>query len=339
MKKLLKNILRINNAKPLVQKSIFANEIHTNPKFYYKTFGNLHPDLLFYVIQRSPGAGFFSNFIFVLNHIEYAEKIGAIPIIDFKNFPNLYNESNDNSWEYYFKPLNHFNLNEIYNSKNVLISDSSWPKLFPTSITNETIILKIYKKYIKIDEQLINECENFFDYNFFNKKILGIHYRGKEQRIAASHPFPPTFKQIDNFIKFNQKNKTFDLIFIVTENLKNLNQFKKKYSKYLLFYDSARAKSNIYNLNPRNNHRYLLGKEILIEAILLSRCQIVLCGDSNVSEFSKLVSNKELVKFYQINNGYNSHNKIISKILWYIKLVLPKSLGGFDNNFFKQITK
>ena len=95
----------------------------------------------------------------------------------------------------------------------------------------------------------------------------------------------------------------------------------------------------IYNLNPRNNHRYLLGKEILIEAILLSRCQIVLCGDSNVSEFSKLVSNKELVKFYQINNGYNSDNKIISKILWYIKLILPKSLGGFDNNFFKQITK
>ena len=37
-------------------------------------FGEKNKNKIFYVINRSPGAGFFSNLTFVLNHMEYAKK-------------------------------------------------------------------------------------------------------------------------------------------------------------------------------------------------------------------------------------------------------------------------
>ena len=46
--------------------------------------------LEYYVIALSPGAGFFSNFGYVLNHLYIAEKINLSPIIDMRNFPTHY---------------------------------------------------------------------------------------------------------------------------------------------------------------------------------------------------------------------------------------------------------
>jgi hypothetical protein len=335
LKKILKSIFKLNSAKPLVEKSKLAINIQNEPKYFYKSYGSLNPDKLFYIIQRSPGAGFFSNLLFVLNHIACAEKIDAIPVIDNKNFPNLYNQTDDNSWEYYFKPLNNYTLEEVYFSKNVIITDFAWPKCFPTSLTNNNL-LDIYKRYIHIKDDIIEDFNTYYNNNFKNKLIIGVHFRGKEQRIAASHPFPPTFKQIFEIIKYLNQILKFDSIFIITENSYNLNKFINKFNKKLIYYNSSRSSSNVYNLNPRNSHRYLLGREILIETLLLSKCDYIICGDSNVSEFAKLLS-KNKNKIYQINNGINSDNGFISKFLWYIKCVLPCSFGGFENNILNKI--
>ena len=62
---------------------------------------------IFYIIKRTPGAGLFSNFIFVLNHIKIADSLGYKPIVDMENFPTIYNETKSvknskNAWNYYF---------------------------------------------------------------------------------------------------------------------------------------------------------------------------------------------------------------------------------------------
>ena len=68
----------------------------------------MNPKKFFYVIRRSPGAGLFSNFIYVLNHLVISEQNGFIPIIDMENFTTIYNEKEKidntfNAWEYYFE--------------------------------------------------------------------------------------------------------------------------------------------------------------------------------------------------------------------------------------------
>ena len=55
--------------------------------------------------KDQPGAGLFSNLIYVFNHLEIAKKNNFIPIIDMKNFTTIYNEEKKvdnsfNAWDF-----------------------------------------------------------------------------------------------------------------------------------------------------------------------------------------------------------------------------------------------
>ena len=59
-----------------------------------------------------------------------------------------------------------------------------------------------------INKSIIKKAISFKKKYFKNKKIIGIHFRGSDQKRAALH-LPPTFKQVktilDNIIKKIQK--------------------------------------------------------------------------------------------------------------------------------------
>ena len=98
-------------------------------------FGNLNSDKTFYVIRRSPGAGIFSNLIYVLNHLKIAYENNYIPFVDMENYPTIYNEKfklnkTINSWEYFFKNLSNYKSHEIYKSKNVIITENNFFDFF-----------------------------------------------------------------------------------------------------------------------------------------------------------------------------------------------------------------
>ena len=120
-----------------------------------------------------------------------------------------------------------------------------------------------------------------------------------------------------------------DKIFLVTEEQKYLDLFIKYYGEKVFFTNSFRIyKVNSYNLNPRENHRYLLGLEVLIDALLLSKCNGLLCGDSNVSEFARFENNQKFEFIYKICNGVNSSNPFIALFLYKIKKLFPSGFGG-----------
>ena len=76
----LKKFFLDDLAEPLFFKDTSA--IIKNSKFKKK----------YYIINRTPGSGMFSNVTYILNHIIYAKKKGLVPIIDMKNFTTIYNE-------------------------------------------------------------------------------------------------------------------------------------------------------------------------------------------------------------------------------------------------------
>ena len=63
----------------------------------------------------------------------------------------------DNSWEYYFDQISNHNLNEVYRSKNVVLSTAHSCK-FPEAI-NKAINIK--SKLPKKFDYILNEKENF----------------------------------------------------------------------------------------------------------------------------------------------------------------------------------
>ena len=309
------------------------------PMGYYKSFGDKNPDKIFYVIWIDyKGGGLFSNVSSVLCHLKIAEEAGMIPVVDFQNFKTHYNEVNPirgttNAWEYYFKPVSEYTLDEVYKSKNVFFGTGAYPVSMGYNITEIEGISEIYKKYIFLQpyvEELIDSYVKKFD---FNDKVLGVHFRGQDMKYAPGHPFPPTEKQMLDRTDEILKKYNLEKIFVVTIIQEYNDLFIKKYGDKIIYTDSFRIgthKKNVFNLSPRENHLYLLGLEVLIDAFLFSKCTGILCGDSNISEFARFINPK--FKFvYKIDNGFNSENALIARHLYSIKKLLPPFLGGLSD--------
>jgi len=331
LEKLKKTFLNYNAIALQYSKKIHTKDIDIS----LLKLGSKNKNKTFYVIKRTPGAGLFSNVIFVLNHLLIAKKHSFIPIVDMQNFPTIYNEKNmiyktNNSWEYYFESLNKYNLDDVYKSQRVIITNNRFYRSMTHEINSKNF--KKVKKFIRVKKDHINFAKKFFDKNLKNKKILGVHYRGTSYKSSANHPFPPTKEQIINKVDNLMKIQNFDAIFLCSEEKKNLDLFKKKYKHKLFYIDSFRSnKDNAFKIYPRKNHRYKLGQEILIETLILSKCDTFLHTDTNVSLFVKFFSKNSKPKFIVLKNGFNSSNEYIANWLWYIKNLLPDWLGGFKN--------
>ncbi len=319
--------------KKLTKKSKNYND---DLKYEIKSFGPKNRNKIFYVINRTPGGGMFSNLNFVIHHLLIADKFNFIPIIDMQNFTTFYNEkikinNSFNSWDYYFKKINNYKLKEVYESKNVILTTKNTNNnMFFDGYDKLTLShKKIVKKYIKFNKNIIKESNKYIKKFFKKKKILGVHFRGSDQKTQERHPFPATINQIEKNINYLLKKKKFDKFFLVTEEKEYLNYFKKKMKNKILFTNSfVSNKVNIFDDNQRKHHRYKIGKENIINMLCLSKTNHILSVSSNLADASIFFSSKK-IPVTKIDNGTNSKNIFLAQIVWYIKKSLPSFLGGF----------
>ena len=164
-----------------------------------------------------------------------------------------------------------------------------------------------------------------------NTFVLGIHFRGKEMNTTPGHPFAPTVRQMTTWTDRILENHPVEKIFFSSEEKDYLDLFVKRYGKRLLFLPFFRvSKVNAYNLNPRPLHRHLLGKEALLDSLMLSCRDILLCGKSGITS-NAVRSSRRLKLVYTIHNGYNSRNLLAAKFLYRLKKHLPPGAGGLRN--------
>ena len=341
-KSLVKNILSILPIKidylfNISASPIFIKLLNFKNLFEFDlySFGKKNAKKTFYVIQRSPGAGLFSNLTFVFNHLMIAKKMGFVPFVDMQNFKTIYNENKkilrtNNAWEYYFKQLSKYSIKDIYSSKRVIITKNRFYKGFSYKVANKKFRVLTHELF-KIKKEFVNYSNNYIKKNL-TEKTLGIHYRGTSYKTSANHPFPCTKKQIIKYCEHLIKKYNYKKIFLCTEDKEIFDLLTKTFSdKVLYLKDSYRSlKDDSFKVYPRKNHRYKLGKEILIESLILSKCDGFLHLKTNVSEFVKFLDKKNKIKYHQINNGFNSSNEYIAMWLWYYKNLMPKILGGFN---------
>ena len=80
---------------------------------------------------------------------------------------------------------------------------------------------------------------------------------------------------------------------------------------------------------PRKLHRYKLGREAVIETMLLSYTDSLIYVTSNIASAAMALNLNKNQKRYKIDNGINSNNLIVSQFMWYLKMYLPPILGRF----------
>ncbi len=338
-KKILKKIFLMREYRPIVN---LDNKFQKR-RIFNVIGGNLNPDKIFYVIQRYPGYGIFSNLTFVINHMKIALDMGFIPIVDMQNYSTIYNENKKiyntfNSWEYYYEQLSPYSLEDVYNSKNIILTDNKfYSELdFSYNINEKEELIEIFHKFIKVKKiklKLINYLKNKL---FKGHKILGVHFRGTGYKLARN-PYPATINQMINIITKILKEENYDKIFLMTEDQTNFEKLVEYFGDKIIYLNTTvrgRTNQEVYDNYSRDRHRYKLGRDVLVETYLLSYCDGYFDIDTNPRTIAHVLNLNPKQKRYTIDNGFNHSWPIFNylKYSWHLKNLLPEKFGGFKNN-------
>lgn len=284
------------------------------------------PDKTYYVIRCDlPGCGLFAIFMYVLDHIAYAVDQGYEPILDSEKYECLYKEDKPvkgtkDPWKYYFEPISELKKSDMWKMKNVVYGRIRFPRykgiyyykekernILPTKERIEELY-KLVEKYIRFCPELQRELDASVK-ELENKRLLGVHVRGTDMYTAGKqHPIPngktKDFSYIDEILqKYN-----LDGIFLCTDTENTVHLFREYYGEKLYVTDSIRQKDDTgtgihkdTSLGKnRKNHKYLMGKEVIKDMYMLSKCNVLICGTSNVAYAAIIYNGNKYEKIYYL---------------------------------------
>jgi len=282
----------------------------------FKSFGALNPELTFYVIRRRPpGWGFFSNLFYVLQGISYAEKNNYVPVVDMENYwmseLSSLKEINGqkNAWCYFFNQVSNYELREVYNSKNVILSDGSrihggteWISNRNTNlITTPKLLRKVgnlVSKYITLNEitsKYVTGLKSSLGWS--EAETLGIFIRGSVYFTELEF-LNSAMPSLDYFI-FQVKNKIkttpISRVYICTEDfrvydilrreLDNINIIPNLRFGSELTVEEWEKTQELTKIGGLKKMGYERTKIYLAECLLLSDCAYFIGTFSNATSF------------------------------------------------------
>lgn len=273
---------------------------------------------IYYIIRRkSPGAGFFSNYFYVLSHLNYANKRGWISVVDMQNYPTLYTEEKElfgtkNGWEYYFKQPGRITVEKGYASGNYVISRNAYlaEEGVPVYSINQghitsAMVKNLYplqQKFIPVVDEIQAEVDTQFEQLIDGSKCVGVHIRGTDMKETRdAHTLPPGVTRSQEALDAILEQEKDIKIFLCCDEAEIVDIFKGKYGNRVISLTAYRSESNStqgihMQTSNRPNHRYLLGREVLMDCLMLSKCTYLICGISNVTSAAILYNNMKYEK-------------------------------------------
>lgn len=319
------------------------------------------------VEPRETNQGFFVYLEFVINSIIFCKNnidYTNIPIVDFGKKTldggnNRYYEEKfgTNIFDYFFvfkknnklpfyceldrKNINFWgmihrdigiqcypHLNNIGKYKDFhLFYDKSYNKKIDEFYQQNRIMAnKIINDYIEIKQPIINSVNEIWN-NLFNKNdyVLGIHLRGtdKNKNIGGRTIYPEEYySYIDYFI-----TKKSAKLLVCSDDQSFVNIIRSKYN-ICEQTEVLRDPQNIFLCNKNSN--YKKGKDVLIDSLLLSKCNFLLKCSSAVSEFSIFFNNN--LHYNSLNLQYDCKNYFRSMSILQNKLNTHKECYNYILN-------
>jgi hypothetical protein len=231
--------------------------------------------------------GFFSLFLQVLYGMDFAKKLSIPCYVDFSNVRYAYSPKGkgktSNFWDYFFdqkapKTGSKMVPNLRYETHPLRIWDRSFLREMHLVLRSELHIKpNLQKKFVAI----INAFQNY--------RVLGAHVRKTDHAFEV----PPVEEEVF-FKRIGQKLKTFDKLFVATDDIHTLNSLHRAFPGKVLAHDFIRSKDN----KPVHDHGgredgLLLAEQALLDCYSLSCCQELVLSPSNLS-YAALVFNPEI---------------------------------------------
>jgi hypothetical protein len=229
-------------------------------------------------------------------YLSYFETGNVIPYMDLSKKVTGYHSEDDvdflqNPWNNYFiqEPLKEneiFWLESCERSMDLSISTGADPK--------STFIMwkEIKDKYLIIQPHILDKVDDFINKNFTGK-VAAIHIRGTDSFFDKGRSHLPVSFYKETII---EKLQNYSKILICTDSLEILEILKSSFGDKIISYDSEKSTIENYNfhLSYISKNNYKIGEDVIIESLLMSKCDLLIKGTSNVSTFS-LIENPHII--------------------------------------------
>lgn len=293
--------------------------------------------VIYYIEEDNASLGFFAMYRNWLEYLYFADACGYIPVISAGNHFAYREEKkingNSNPFEYYFMQPSSISIKTAKVSAKVISADIIHRKMVEQVLTGKTSTYKYNKKYLYLMAQI---AKKYLRYNDATKKylndsiksikcgtekVLGVHMRGTDFRVQYdNHPVyldvNDCYKEIDNLML----NGLYNKIFLATDDTRILKSFENKYGEKLCYYkDVERGSTNksvAFCKNNREQHKYLLGLEVIRDMYTLSKCDSLIAGVSQVpicAQINKISRGEKYEVVKIIDKGINRNSHIFIK--------------------------
>lgn len=288
--------------------------------------------------NQSHHAGFCAIWVYFLNRLSFADKMGFYYVIDWEE-SEFYQEDHPmhgstSIFEYYFEQPSGITLADARKS-NFVVYDWNNPEFgyndtFHVGDTNDyrftakdvEKFAEIQRKYIHLHKEIELSIRDQIDKLFHGKtNVVGVHARGADTKIG--YKGHPTIVSSEDYIDETQKmveKLNADIIFLATDDQEMLDQFKAFFGERLVYYkDVIRSTGTIMNCfieEKRENHHYLLGLEIIRDVYTLAACSGFVCGMSYVGFIVQIIkkANEECFDdFIRLFKGVNEDGVDLNK--------------------------
>ena len=292
------------------------------------SYGNDNPDKVFYVygVPDTVG-GLWWHINKVLMHLGYAKDNGYIPVVDMQNYESQYlckeELGKTNVWEVFFKQPAGYSLEDIKNSKNIILGRKlPYPRLeyymgqspFYENEDRIKYFHNLFQEYIVFNDRTTNYLDELHNTMFGDKgRIVGVLCRGTDymQKKPRNHPVQPNPLDVIRDTKEVMNKYNCDYVFVATEDADILDVFKNEFGRRLLYIEQTRLRkqditkndylsSAFMRLNQSNDifHRCI---DYLSATFLLSKCNCYIAGRTGGSKGVLIMSNGfEFKKIYDL---------------------------------------
>ena len=224
--------------------------------------------------------GMFSVLNTILGAVEKLEKGEYQGLsVDLGNTGLYYEKKKGNNWfEYYFEPIK-FNLTE---KPRDLTGKECGHLAMKTecAMTRESAYNLLYN-YFVVKSDINFEVTNFSDKYFRDKYVIGVHYRGTDKGSEA--PKVKYEAMLGEIVQQLRLTKSSDIaIFIATDEKKFLDYMKAQFPGLVIYQKAIRSKDR-KAVHYRSKDRFIVGKQALIDSLLLSECNVLIRTTSNLS--------------------------------------------------------
>jgi len=286
------------------------------------SFGKENKDKTFYIIRRSTKyqEGHYSILSFFLGHLMIAEKRGLIPVIDMKNYYfDLWqaeiDRGKENAWEYFYNQPSTYSLNDIKDSKNIILCNGIQDKLFRQpnfSFSKDEIQMwnRIYMKYIKL-----NDYSNKFllqkiqELGVEEHRVLAVSLRrgiewGAIVNCSLFRGYPKHLPINEAICKVKEymREWNYDFIFLVIDDQEGLELFKQTFKDKLLFLEKDRFEffRDQVAIPEKEMPRILKSKQetniferelnFLTEVNIMAKCSSIICARTTANVFAFIIN-------------------------------------------------